>query len=213
MRPHHLDRLREAAHRFELVIAACNRTAAYLSTDIAGAVDRDAAEELLDLGVYHRQQVVVEREVYSAMRMESPPARWPGLTVAVNLFFFARGLASDGTGSALLRSLTLLGPVAIARVGFDGADDPRTRWQGTAGYKDRPALPAVLRARAAADETVLRAAGYASPEGAGEALRGVRGLIAEAAPREDREGAASALGVLGAYVGIAAARLEARARA
>lgn len=152
IRPKELSVLRTALKALpwpdeNLVVAACNRTAAYVSSDVAGAVDRDEIGHMLDLGVHHNQSLVVERESFEAAvlaRGARPPGLIPGLEEGRNLFFFERGGAHLGTGYSLARALVACKPQAMILVGFDGGTDARTRWQGTPGYPRRAPLPSVL---------------------------------------------------------------------
>lgn len=126
-----------------LVVAACNRTAAKVSAEYAGAVDRSAMAELLDLGVYHRASLCLEREVFACLLRERGEAP-AGLVDGENVFTFEPEHALFGSGGALAVSLARCNPAAIFLVGFDGGVDQRTRWQGTPGYKNAPSNGPVL---------------------------------------------------------------------
>lgn len=170
MRPKDLDPLRESLARdpakLELVVAACNRTGAYLGADVVGCVDRASLEEVIDGGHYHDRRLVTNHEVFADVlraRGEMPP----GLVDGENLFFFDQGETNHGTGFALARTLLRCRPKLLALIGFDGGQDARTRWQGTPGYPVRDGQPAVLESwRSLLAREVLHAAGIGLVGGA-----------------------------------------------
>jgi hypothetical protein len=131
-----------------MVVAACNRTAPRIGADIACAVDRAMVDEYLRIGVYHNCAMVIGDEVFRTSLGEMVPLP-TGLIDAPradggNIFIFARHLNGTGTGSAAFQTFATMGCDVIFLAGFDGSADPRTRWQGSDGYRAGPTNPKLL---------------------------------------------------------------------
>lgn len=132
----------------EVVVAACNRTAAKIGADIACAVDRAMVDEFLEVGVYHNAALLVSDAVFRTCVRDRGSVP-DGLVDAPraeggNLFVFAPHLEGTGTGSAAFQTFATMGCDSICITGFDGSIDPRTRWQGSEHYRAIPTNPALL---------------------------------------------------------------------
>jgi hypothetical protein len=163
-----------------LVVMACNRTAARVGADVACAVDRAMMREFMVTGGYHSRALLVGLEVFRALVAEDralddldgfvdAPREEGG-----NIFFYRDELQGTGTGSATFQTIARMGADVIYLLGFDGAQDPRTRWAGSENYRSMPTHPGLLAewnrqivasAKAALEDGTVGAVGAAPTNG------------------------------------------------
>lgn len=132
----------------EMVVAACNRTAAKVDADLACAVDRAMVDEFLTTGVFRERMMLVGDEVFRTSLAELPEIpeglKDASLEHGGNVFVFPPSLNGTGTGSAAFQTFATMHCDGIYLSGFDGSKDPRTRWQGTDCYRAGPTNPQLL---------------------------------------------------------------------
>lgn len=191
------EKVRRIRERFspDLVVFACNRTAPKVGADVACAVDRAMVEEFLATGVFHNQAMLVGFEVFRAIAAESKFSVMP--LDGSNLYFFQNDLQGTGTGSAVFQTVARMHADVIYLVGFDGPQDPRTRWAGTDHYRSTPTHPGLLEewnrqivaaAKTALLEGTVGAIGAAPTPGG--SLLGAIGAEKRSVPRAGRSRAA-----------------------
>jgi hypothetical protein len=178
----------------DLIVFACNRTAAKVGADVACAVDRSMIREFAVTGIYHSRPLLVGFEVFRALAAEDEAlGRLDGFIDAPieqggNLFFFRDELQGTGTGSATFQTIARMGADAIYLIGFDGPDDPRTWWAGSENYRATPTHPGILAewnrqivasAKAALADGTVGAVGAAPTSGGSllEAIGADRGTV------------------------------------
>jgi len=155
-------------------------------------------EEFLATGVFHNQALLVGFEVFRAAIAER---EFPVLPLdGKNLFFFHDALQGTGTGSAAFQTIARMHADVIYLVGFDGPQDPRTRWAGTDHYRAAPTHPGLLAewnrqivsaARIALADGTVGAIG-AAPTPGGSLLEAI-GAEKRSIPRQNRARAAKFL--------------------
>lgn len=195
------EKVRKIRELFDntLVVMACNRTAAKVGADVACAVDRAMVREFLVTGGYHARALLIGLEVFRALVAEDRSLdELDGFvdgphSEGGNVFFFRDELQGTGTGSATFQTIARMGADAIYLLGFDGAQDPRTRWAGSENYRKTPTHPGLLgewnrqivaAARAALVDGTVGAIG-AAPTPGGELLHAI-GAEKHTVPRQRR---------------------------
>lgn len=124
-----IRRLREAVP--DLVLVGCNLAAAELGTDVGVAIDAGMFDRL----VAHPDRPPLVATWRRDAAVEGP-AGWVSMTPVEAGY-------SSGVGAVDLTRRWR--PTQLVLLGFDGTADPRTRHQGTPGYRSRPTAASAYR--------------------------------------------------------------------